>query len=233
MTGAREDPSHLGADPSLLARLHTYVELHIEQGRSLIDLGYPVAIGSEIWPHGRWRLDFLGAADHAGTTRMQDRNDPMARFAATMLRVLEKARSDGTRATFGRVQVTPNSTNAIPSRVTAWLDARAATEAALDSLVASVGDEIPLTAESVTRRVEFDSDLRDRLVDLLGGVPVLPTAAGHDAGVLAEAGVSSAMLFVRNPTGISHSPEEHATAEDCIVGTESLARVLTDLGGFQ
>ena len=137
------------------------------------------------------------------------------------------------RATFGRVQVTPNSTNGIPSLVTAWLDARAATEEALDSLVASVGDEIPLTAESVTRRVEFDPDLRDRLADLLGGVPVLPTAAGHDAGVLAAAGVSTAMLFVRNPTGISHSPEEHATAEDCIVGTESLARVLTDLGGFQ
>jgi beta-ureidopropionase / N-carbamoyl-L-amino-acid hydrolase len=233
MIGAGEDPSHLGSDPSLLARLHTYVELHIEQGRGLVELGYPVAIGSEIWPHGRWRLDFIGAANHAGTTRMQDRNDPMARFAATVLRVLETARVEGTRATFGRVQVTPNSTNGIPSRVTAWLDARAATEAALDSLVATVGDEIPLTVESVTRRVEFDADLRDRLAGLLGGVPVLPTAAGHDAGVLAEAGVSTAMLFVRNPTGISHSPEEHATAEDCIVGTESLARVLTDLGGFQ
>lgn len=233
MIGAGEDPSQLGADPSLLARLHTYVELHIEQGRGLIDLGYPVAIGSEIWPHGRWRLDFLGKADHAGTTRMQDRDDPMARFAATVLRVLGAAGSDGTRATFGRVHVAPNSTNAIPSEVTVWLDARAATEEALESLVSSVGSEVPMTAESLTRRVEFDPDLRDRLAGLLGGVPVLPTAAGHDAGVLAEAGVSSAMLFVRNPTGVSHSPAEHASAEDCIVGTESLARVLTDLGGFQ
>jgi len=233
MTEAGEDPTQLGADPSLLARLHTYVELHIEQGRGLIDLGRPVAIGSEIWPHGRWRLDFLGTADHAGTTRMQDRDDPMATFAATVLRVLDAARSDGTRATFGRVQVTPNSTNAIPSRVTAWLDARAATEQALESVVASVVSEVTITAESVTHRVEFDQDLRDRLAALLGGVPVLSTAAGHDAGVLSEAGVSTAMLFVRNPTGVSHSPREHATAEDCIVGAESLARVLTDLGGFQ
>ena len=233
MLDAGEDPSNLGSDPALLARLHTYVELHIEQGRGLIDLGYPIAIGSEIWPHGRWRLDFLGTADHAGTTRMQDRNDPMSHFAATVVRVLEAARSSDIRATFGRVHVSPNSTNAIPSRVTAWLDARAATEDALDALVGSVGNDVAITAESVTRPVEFDRDLRDRLADLLGGAPVLPTAAGHDAGVLSSAGVSSAMLFVRNPTGVSHSPAEHATAEDCIVGTESLARVLTDLGGFQ
>jgi beta-ureidopropionase / N-carbamoyl-L-amino-acid hydrolase len=233
MSAAEEDPSQLGADPSLLSRLHTYVELHIEQGRGLIDLGNPVAIGSEIWPHGRWRLEFPGTANHAGTTRMEDRDDPMARFAATVVRVLDTARSDSTRATFGRVELTPNATNAIPSLVTAWLDARAATDEALESVVASAGSEVPITAESVTRRVEFDPDLRDRLASLLGGVPLLPTAAGHDAGVLSEAGVSSAMLFVRNPTGISHSPAEHANAEDCIVGTESLARVLTDLGGFR
>lgn len=232
MIEAGENPSLLGSDPSLLARLHTYVELHIEQGRGLIDLGHPLAIGSEIWPHGRWRLDFLGRANHAGTTRMEDRDDPMARYAATVLRVLDYARTGGTRATFGRVHVVPNATNAIPSRVTAWLDARAANDDALDALIGSVGNEVTVTAESVTRRVEFDRDLRDRLADLLGGVPVLPTAAGHDAGVMSSAGVSSAMLFVRNPSGVSHSPEEHATAEDCIKGTESLARVLTDLGGF-
>lgn len=231
MVGAGEDPTHLGAEPSLLSRLHTYVELHIEQGRGLIDLGYPVAIGSEIWPHGRWRIDFRGTANHAGTTRMQDRDDPMARFAATVVRVLDSVRAPDTRATFGRIEVAPNSTNAIPARVTAWLDARAASDEGLASIVASVG-EVPITAESFTPRVEFDPDLRDRLAGLLGGVPVLPTAAGHDAGVLSEAGVSTAMLFVRNPTGVSHSPAEHATAEDCLVGTESLARVLTDLGGF-
>jgi beta-ureidopropionase / N-carbamoyl-L-amino-acid hydrolase len=233
MAEAGEDPSTLGPDPALLARLHSYVELHIEQGRGLSDLGYPIAIGSEIWPHGRWRLDFLGTADHAGTTRMQDRNDPMERFAATVVRVLEAARSADVRATFGRVQVSPNSTNAIPSAVTAWLDARAATEDALDALVGSVGNDVAMTAESESPAVAFDRDLRDRLAGLLGGAPVLPTAAGHDAGVLSSAGVSSAMLFVRNPTGVSHSPAEHANPEDCIVGTESLARVLTELGGFR
>ena len=233
MTEAGEDPSLLGADPALLGRLDSYVELHIEQGVGLENLGYPVAIGSEIWPHGRWRLDFGGMANHAGTTPMEGREDPMASFATTALRVLEAARLQGSRATFGRLEVVPNSTNAIPSRVTAWLDARAPTEQGLRALVDVVGNDSLLTAESLTPRVEFDRDLGERLVDVLGGAPVLATAAGHDAGILAAAGVRSAMLFVRNPTGVSHSPREHATPEDCIVGAQSLARVLADLGEFQ
>ena len=233
MLEADEDPSQLGPDPSLLAGLRAYVELHIEQGAGLSHLGHPVAVGAEIWPHGRWRLEFPGTANHAGTTPMQDRNDPIADFATTVLRVMDAARSQDSRATFGRVRVVPNSTNAIPSLVTAWLDARAATTGALEMLVESIGDEVKRTEESLTPAVEFDRDLRDRLVDLLGGVPVLPTAAGHDAGVLSAAGVPTAMLFVRNPTGVSHSPSEHATPDDCIYGAESLARVLTFLGDFQ
>ena len=233
MIEAGEDPFRLGADPLLLASLHTYVELHIEQGVGLKDLEYPVAVGSGIWPHGRWRLDFHGVANHAGTTRMEDRHDPTRRFAETVLRVFGAAATYQGRATFGRLQVVPNSTNAIPSRVSAWLDARAATDEALEAMIDAIGGDLTLTAESMTPRVEFDRELRDRLVDLLGGVPVLPTAAGHDAGVLAAAGIQSAMLFVRNPTGVSHSPQEHATDEDCIVGAESLARVLTDLGEFR
>ena len=68
----------------------------------------------------------------------------------------------------------------------------------------------------------------DRIVKLLGNVPVLPTAAGHDAGVLATH-VPTAMLFVRNPTGVSHSPAEHATDEDCEAGVAALAAVLEEL----
>jgi N-carbamoyl-L-amino-acid hydrolase len=83
--------------------------------------------------------------------------------------------------------------------------------------------------ESWTPLVAFGADLRDRLADRLGGVPVLPTAAGHDAGILAGAGVEAGMLFVRNPTGVSHSPAEHAEMDDCHAGVAALATVLADL----
>ena len=76
--------------------------------------------------------------------------------------------------------------------------------------------------------VEFDGALRDRIAALLGGAPVLPTGAGHDAGVL-SAHVPTAMLFVRNPTGVSHAPGESASDEDCAAGVAALAAVLREL----
>ena len=95
---------------------------------------------------------------------------------------------------------------------------------------AALGDaEVDVTAESVSPETVFDAALRKRIGAVLDGAPELPTGAGHDAGVLATAGVPTAMLFVRNPTGISHSPAEHATDEDCTAGVAALATVLGEL----
>jgi N-carbamoyl-L-amino-acid hydrolase len=84
--------------------------------------------------------------------------------------------------------------------------------------------------ESWTPSTAFDAVLRDRLAAALGpdGIPapVLPTGAGHDAGILSAAGIPTAMLFVRNPTGVSHSPAEHAEAADCHAGVAALARAI-------
>lgn len=230
MTEAGEDPGLLGPDRERLGQLRCYVELHIEQGRGLVDLGQPVAIGSEIWPHGRWRIELAGRADHAGTTRMEDRDDPIARFADVVSRVFATAQRLGARATFGRLVLEPNATNSIPSRVIAWLDARASDRADLEVLLETIAPDAPV-GESFTSGIVFDPKLAARIADLLGHPPSLATAAGHDAGILAEAGIPSAMLFVRNPTGVSHSPEESATPEDCQTGVEALATVISDLAG--
>jgi N-carbamoyl-L-amino-acid hydrolase len=251
MTRAGGDPGRLGADPARLARIGCYVELHLEQGRALADPAapaWPVGVASAIWPHGRWRFDFTGEANHAGTTAMADRHDPMLTYAMTALAANKQARLHGARATFGRIEVSPNGTNAVPGRVTAWLDARAADQSTLDGLVAGIhrqgadrahrdGTRIAVTAESVTGEVAFDPDLTTRLATAVatavrpgaGVVPVLATGAGHDAGILAAAGVPTAMLFVRNPTGVSHSPAEHADDADCAAGVEALAAALVEL----
>ncbi len=228
MERAGQDPDAIGRDDERLARIDAYVELHVEQGRNLGEA--PVGVASAIWPHGRWRFDFHGQANHAGTTRLEDRRDPMLAYAATVLNARERARLAGALATFGKVSVEPNGTNAIASRVTAWLDSRAADAATLDMLVKEIIHEsgAEVTRESYTPVVEFDGPLRDRLAARLGGVPVLPTGAGHDAGILASA-VPTAMLFVRNPTGVSHSPAEHAEEADCLAGVAALATVLEDL----
>ncbi len=233
MRAAGRDPEQLGRDDETLRRVGTLVELHVEQGRGLVDAGAAVGVAHGIWPHGRWRLDLDGEANHAGTTRLVDRDDPMLRLAAAVLSAREAATARGAVATIGRVTVAPNGTNAIPSRVRAWLDARGADEADVRAVVAAVGSAAATAPveESWTPLVALDDGLRDRLADRLGGAPVLPTAAGHDAGILAGAGVEAGMLFVRNPTGVSHSPAEHAEVDDCHAGVAALATVLADLTG--
>jgi N-carbamoyl-L-amino-acid hydrolase len=237
MSSAGADPGNLGPDAEAMKRIGVFVELHIEQGRALTE---PVGLASAIWPHGRWLFDFTGAANHAGTTRIGDRRDPMLPFARTILAARARATDAGALATVGRVLVDPNGTNAIPSRVRAWLDARAPSEDVLTALTRAIEadaatasranrTELVVTAESVSPAVGFDGALRDRLAAALGGgIPVLPTGAGHDAGVF-SAFVPSAMIFVRNPDGLSHAPGEHATDADCAAGIRALAAALTDL----
>ncbi len=233
ITRAGRSADHTGADAEALRRIGVFVELHVEQGRGLVDLDRPVAVASDIWPHGRWRLDLAGQANHAGTTRLADRMDPMLDLAAAITSARTAAERAGCVATLGKVQVEPNGVNAIPSRVTGWLDARGPAEHAVRGVVAEVARAARTDAveESFTRRTDFDSALRDRLVAALDGAPVLGTGAGHDAGILAAAGVPTAMLFVRNPTGVSHSPAEHADEADCLAGVDALAACVLDLLG--
>lgn len=234
------DPARLGTDRESLERIGLFVELHVEQGRGLIDLGEPVAVASSILAHGRWRLTVTGQGNHAGATLMADRRDPMVAAARAVLAVQDTAAArPGTRATVGRMDIVPGGTNVIPSSVQAWLDARAETDeetrallgeitAAVEAVVAENGCSVSVVEESWADAVHFDPELRDRFSAVLGDVPALATGAGHDSGVLA-ASVPSAMLFVRNPTGISHSPEEFASADDCVAGVEALEKLLRTL----
>ena len=230
MTAAGHDPAWLGRDEAMLDRIGVFVELHVEQGRALVDQGAAVGVASAIWPHGRWRFDFAGEANHAGTTRLEDRDDPTLPYASSVLAARAAAQRAGALATFGKVLVEPNGTNAIPSAVHAWLDARGPDEDAVRAVLAELEavSGATVTEESYTAAVQFEPALRKRLASLLGDVPVLPTGAGHDAGIL-NPFVPTAMLFVRNPTGISHSPVEFAEPADCLAGADALATVLADL----
>ena len=196
-----------------------------------------------MWPHGRWRLDFAGRGDHAGTTRLADRRDPVLPMAHAILEARAAAEAEDAMATVGRLAVTPGATNAIASHATAWLDARAPAPEVVRRVVAQVaaaseeaggdhGVKVTVEEESWSDGASFGAGLRGRLAatveSRLGVVAELPTGAGHDAAILA-AHVPAAMLFVRNPSGISHDPAEHATTEDCLAGVEALAAVLEDL----
>lgn len=243
MTLAGLDANTVGADQEAIERIGVFVELHVEQGRHLALGDHAVGVASSIWPHGRWHFCFSGEGNHAGTTALSDRHDPMLPFAEVIAAARQLAEENDAVTTFGRVRVDPNGTNAIPTRVDAWLDARGAHEESVNRVITALevsgaeaagrhGVGLSVTQESWTPVVDFDAALRDRLLFALGttgrAVPVLPTAAGHDAGILASK-VPTAMLFVRNPTGVSHSPLEFAQESDCVDGVRALTSVLNDL----
>ena len=234
---AGQQPDGIGRDDAALRRVGVFVELHVEQGRGLVDLGSPIGVASAIWPHGRWRVELAGEANHAGTTRLDDRRDPMLDYARLVLAARASAAEHGAVATCGKVAVEPNGVNAIPSRVTTWVDSRAPQAAAVRRVI---GDLIALASktagsvveeESWTDETPFDVTLREQLAIAAGGARVLATGAGHDAGILANAGIPTGMIFVRNPTGVSHSPAEFAERDDCLVGVAALAAVLERLAG--
>jgi N-carbamoyl-L-amino-acid hydrolase len=245
---AGRDPELLGPDPETLRRVGCFVELHVEQGRALAlppdgegggaeagPVERAVAVGTDIWPHGRWRIDVPGEANHAGTTRLDDRRDAVLGLAAVVQSARAHARRHGCVATVGKLAVEPGGVNAIASRATAWLDARGADEGAVRATVEQVRDEAAASwgattrEESWTPTTAFDPALVERLGRALPHAPRLGTGAGHDAGILASHGIPSAMLFVRNPTGVSHSPAEWAGPDDCHHGVMALTTVVTDL----
>ncbi|WP_088283601.1 allantoate amidohydrolase [Kineosporia sp. A_224] len=244
LRGVGLDPAAVGRDDETLRRVGVFVELHVEQGRWLSrpDVDRPVAAASLIKAHGRWRVDLLGKADHAGATRLEDRDDPMLELARFVPAVRAAAAAQGAVGTVGKLDVRPNAVNAIPSRVTAWLDCRADTEEQVHAVLADLaGQGFGIIEESWSPATLLDPALGDRVAAAAGRavgrdaaappVPVIPTGAGHDAGVLSQHGVAAAMLFVRNPTGTSHAPDEFAEPDDRATGVRALAAVLADLCG--
>ncbi len=240
------DPKLMGRDDNALSHIGHFVELHVEQGRGLDLLAGrpPLAVATSILGHGRWRASFTGQGNHAGTTLMEDRADPMIAAAAFVLAVRDLARrTPDARSTVGRLVPIPGGANVIASRVEAWFDVRHPDDGTTLGLVADVrrraeavavseGCRVDVVEESFSPTVDFDTDLASRVLTsvrrTVPAAPLLATGAGHDAGVLA-AHVPTAMVFVRNPTGVSHSPEESADDADVERGARALADVLADL----
>jgi len=153
---------------------------------------------------------------------MDRREDPLVHAARFVLHVSESAREPAV-ATVGAIEIEPNVPNVVPSRVSVAVDARAPETAQLDELIATIG------FEPITRRdpVEMTGPPFDALCELLPDAPRLVSGAGHDAMILAAAGVPTAMLFVRSlNAGASHNLDELSSAEDIALAVDVLTETL-------
>ena len=208
-----------------------FLELHVEQGPVLAAADAPLGVVTGIVGYVRGDIVVDGRAGHAGTTPMPGRDDALVEAAAEILRVRDAALGiDGTVATIGQVDVEPGGANVIPSRVRLSMDARAPDAKRLDALVAAIGFEPSYRVEPARFTGSARQAFRDAIAAHKLPVAELPSGAGHDAGILASAGVDAAMLFVRSLNGgVSHSPDELSADDDVLLGVDVLADALERL----
>jgi len=239
-----------GLDPSRIGEARAgddalgYLEFHIEQGPVLDSLDLPLGIVETISGQSRLDVLFEGHANHAGTTPMNLRHDALAGAAEWISTVEREARAiPGAVATVGRVNVSRGASNVIPGAVTASLDVRHAKDAVRHDLVArllrcaqqtAAGRCLTVSWEQRLDQaaVAMDSDLVKLLERAVAttGRPVhrMASGAGHDAMTVARR-MPAAMLFLRNPGGISHHPNETVLEADVSAALEAGMRFLESL----
>ena len=210
-------------------RLAGFFEVHLEQGPVLESEGLAVGVVTGIAGQLRCRLTWTGKASHAGTTPVPLRRDALA-GAAEFIREVEKGseKFGGLMATVGRLAIEPNVSNVVPARVTHTLDVRHQSDSVLNAASAWLEHRAGTIARE--RRLDFtweilqattarecDAGLSRRLLGVVesvtGSTRLLPSGAGHDAGILAPM-LPVAMLFVRCREGLSHHPDEFVSLED-------------------
>lgn len=201
----------------LAAAPDAYLELHIEQGPVLANLGEPLGVVTAIAGQARGTKVFEGHADHAGTTPTDARADALVEAAQFILHVRECA-GPGTVATVGAIHAEPNATNVVPEKVTVSVDARSADGKLLDALIEEIGFDVDWKSDPVP--------MGDAFAAVLPDAPRLVSGAGHDAMFVP----GSSLLFVRSLNGgISHHPDELSSADDIALAVDALAAALVRL----
>ena len=243
----------LGGNPSRIASLArpkgaiaAFLELHIEQGGNLdtekLDIGVVEGIVAIEW----WEFSFKGKANHAGTTPMHARKDPMLPAARFTLAVNEVITRDEGRqvGTVGKIQAFPGAGNVIPGEVKLNLEIRDLSSekiwklyAELETIAKQLAQESGTTLEIkhievASKPALADSMIReviDKQAKKLGySTKNLPSGAGHDAQEMARI-APMGMIFIPSKDGISHAPEEYSSPEAIAKGANVLLHTLLEL----
>lgn len=229
-------------------RFHSWMELHIEQGPVLIAKEKPAGVVTGIRGNRRYRqIVCRGEAAHSGAVPRWLRHDAVLAMAELLMRIDEHWRvllewGEDLVVTSGIVETNPeeHAVSRVPGEVSFALEYRSQDAKTL----ASFGELIERECAQIgaKRGVAFDlgqsvdtepARMSDRLVDLVqdaaaaigAAIEVMPSGAGHDSAVFANAGVPATMVFVRNQNG-SHNPNEAMDMADFFVAAEVLGQSL-------
>lgn len=239
------DESMLGAARKK-ERLAGYLELHIEQGKRLERAGTNIGIVTAIVGIWSYKLSFIGKADHAGSTTMEDRRDASLGASAFTLAAREMVMRDFPNCVVnvGKMEFAPGAFNIVPAQVDVSLEFRSPDEDEFNRLDQAL---MKLASEQASRfgldlKTEFlgkhspslmDSDVRGAFANACDDLGLthmpLPSGAGHDGQSLADL-CPVGMIFVPSIDGASHSPREFTKWEDCVNGANVLLQAALRLG---
>lgn len=224
---------------------HAFVELHIEQGPVLDNEDIQIGIVEGVQGISWTELVLVGQSNHAGTTPMSLRKDPM-RVAAEVVTAVRSIATEmgGTQvATVGSLHLHPNLVNVVPASATMTVDLRNTDEALLQQAeeelhncvaVFAKDEGLKVETRSLARfePVEFDSRVVEQIEELAQRTGLstkrMPSGAGHDAQMMARI-CPTGMIFVPSLDGISHNPAEHTDERDLIAGTQLLSDTMLAL----
>jgi N-carbamoyl-L-amino-acid hydrolase len=235
----------IGGDPERIMEArrekgawHGYLELHIEQGGTLERTGTQIGVVQGIVAIERYEAKITGFANHAGTTPMAERQDAMVAASHLTLAVNEivKRRPGRQVGTVGKIEISPNAPNVVPGSATLIIELR---DLSTDVL-AALAEEIRARAAVIARETKTTIDLKPAssnapaladagMQDVVESAAKalnlsavrMPSGAGHDAQMMAQL-TRMGMIFVPSIGGVSHSPKELTTWDDCARGANVL-----------
>ncbi|WP_180994438.1 M20 family metallo-hydrolase [Bacillus sp. Marseille-P3661] len=250
-TTIQDAMEHIGVNLSEISRaerkgseLHSFVELHIEQGIVLENADCNVGIVSGISSPLRYKVQINGVASHSGSTLMEYRKDAMAIAGRIITFIEELGKSESQKdhfvSTVTTADVSPNVMNVIPGSVTLGIDIRSTNdqlkqqsqtkfENYCKSLSASTGVDIKLIEIANEPAVLMNEQVMNDLMEVAGisnkSHMKIMSGAGHDAMNMA-AKWKSGMLFIPCKDGISHHPNEYAKTSDILNGIDVLTNYI-------
>ena len=222
-----------------------YLELHIEQGKRLERAKIDIGIVSAIVGYGSYRMSYIGRADHAGSTTMEDRLDAGQGVAAFILAVRETVMRDFPNcvANVGKIEFVPGASNIVPARADFLLEFRSPDEnqlAELDAALMALAKEkaeqfgLQLTAEPLGKHLPnlMSTEIQGAFKNSCDGLglssTVLASGAIHDAQSLVDV-CPIGMIFVPSVDGASHAPREFTKWADCVNGANVLLQTVLRL----
>jgi N-carbamoyl-L-amino-acid hydrolase len=222
--------------------LAAYLELHIEQGPYLHKSGNPIGVVTGITGRAVFEVEIEGKANHAGTTPMETRRDALVSASKLVLAIQKMAAEQEICrvSTVGSIRVVPNAVNVIPGSASIGLEFRdtdmaalAAAEQELRRITdeAIVNEEVAIDVQRhrFTSSVPISAEMQAMVAEAAENCGMtwepLASGAGHDAQAVANI-APVAMIFVPSVDGISHSPEEYSTPQDCANGAQVLLELL-------